>query len=289
MSRETAGVAMASVIVNADDFGFFDQVSRGILEAAEAGVVSATGIMANGPALDRWLDRLRSVTGLSVGVHLNATLGIPLTATMARALDWNGGRFTPKGSLVAAVLRGRIPLETVLEEWRAQIRHCLDRGLALDFVNSHEHIHMLPGLYGKVLQLAQEHGVRHVRAPQPEWGPRLTGQAVLRSAVMAAARVLSHPQPTIEPVLIGVSPSGQMDLTYCRWRFPRLARNHAYELMCHPGHHDPAAVAIPSLRHYHDWAGELQTLLSSEFSELLQQNHLRIATYADLRASQVFS
>ncbi len=54
---------MIRMIVNADDFGYFDNVCRGILEAAEKGVVTATGVMANGPALPRWIERLRATPG----------------------------------------------------------------------------------------------------------------------------------------------------------------------------------------------------------------------------------
>ena len=32
-------------------------------------------------------------------------------------------------------------------EWRAQIERCLDSGLRVSFLNSHEHLHMLPALF----------------------------------------------------------------------------------------------------------------------------------------------
>ncbi len=282
MNRARTDLQPVQIIVNADDFGYFDAVSQGILEAAEAGMVTATGVMANGPALDRWIDRLKALPGLSVGVHLNATLGAPLTPGMAEALAGSRGQFPSKGNLASAVLLGRLSTETLLTEWRAQIRRCLDKGLRIEFVNSHEHVHVLPGLYAEVRRLAAELGIRHVRAPQSEWGPRFTPGGVLRSTVFAVAGQFARGAAAAEPVLIGVATSGRLSLDYCRWRFARLRRSRAYELMCHPGRADPLARAIPQLAAYHDWEGELGMLLSPAFTNLLREQGLRLASYADL-------
>ena len=46
------------LIVNADDYGYFDHVCAGILDCAAAGTVTATGVLANGPVLERWTDAL---------------------------------------------------------------------------------------------------------------------------------------------------------------------------------------------------------------------------------------
>jgi predicted glycoside hydrolase/deacetylase ChbG (UPF0249 family) len=267
------------MIVNADDFGYFDEVSRGIVELAEQGIVTATGVMANGPALDRWIDRLGHVPTLSIGVHLNATLGQPLTEAMRRELAWTGGEFPDKGALVVALLRGRITMHCLLEEWRAQIRCCVQAGLQLQFVNSHEHIHMLPQLYRKVRDLANEFGVSHVRAPRPEWGPRATLGGYVHNSVFAAVRVLTGPSPQGEPMLIGVNPSGRLDTEYCRWRFARLRRGATYELMCHPGRDDALARQNPKLGAYHDWEGELHTLEGAEFRQLLRRHQIVLSTY----------
>ena len=47
------------LIINADDYGYFPCISKGILEAASSGAVTATGILANSPDLKaqlEWLD-----------------------------------------------------------------------------------------------------------------------------------------------------------------------------------------------------------------------------------------
>jgi len=270
------------MIVNADDFGYFDGVSQGIIEAAECGVVTATGVMANGPALPQWIERLTTLSHLSTGVHLNATLGRPLTAEMAERMAFNGGCFPPKGALVSSLLMRRLPVQTLMHEWRAQILYCLRGGLQLDFINSHEHIHALPALYPRVRALADEFGIRHVRAPRPEWGPAITLAGCIRSAALATARLAGPGTVGTEPDLVGVNPSGHMSATYCRWLFPRLMPGKAYELMCHPGRPDALARADSSLNAYHDWEGELTLLMSPDFADMLRTNRIVLASYADL-------
>ena len=268
------------MIVNADDFGYFDQVSRGIIDAAQQGRVTATGVMANGPALERWVEPLKALAPFSIGVHLNGSLGRPLTEAMRAAFKESEGDFPSKGGLLSGVLFGRIDATVLLQEWRAQIQRCLDLGLKLSFLNSHEHVHMLPQLYSKVRALANEFGIPHVRAPQAEWGPVVTLAGCVRSGAFATIQALVPRPPRPEPVLIGVAQSGKLDQSYCAWRFTRLRSGGSYELMCHPGWNDKEAQRDPRLSAYHDWEGELQLLTGTGFATLLQQNRIELTTYS---------
>lgn len=282
MNRGAATSGHIRMIVNADDFGYFDQVSRGIIYVAEQGRVTATGVMANGPALEKWSDSLRALTSFSVGVHLNGTLGRPLTEEMRDQLRATEGEFPLKGALSSSLLLGRIDAAILLSEWRAQINRCIDLGLQPHFLNSHEHVHMLPSLYSGVRALADEFGIRHVRAPQPEWRLSISPAGHLRNGVFAAVKLLVRRPPRPEPTLIGVIQSGRMDRAYCRWRFARLEPGRTYELMCHPGWADAEAQRDSRLADYHDWEGELRTLTEAEFSTLLHENRITLVSYSDL-------
>src|SRR2546421_8810337 len=68
------------LVVNADDFGLSTGVNRGILEAHAAGVVSSVSVLVNAPGWTDALRRLRDVgPGLGVGLHLNLTMGRPVS------------------------------------------------------------------------------------------------------------------------------------------------------------------------------------------------------------------
>ena len=70
------------LVVNADDFGLSTGVNRGILEAHAAGVVSSVSVLVNTPGWTDALRRLRDLgpaPGLGVGLHLNLTMGRPVS------------------------------------------------------------------------------------------------------------------------------------------------------------------------------------------------------------------
>ncbi|MGH7310933.1 MAG: ChbG/HpnK family deacetylase, partial [Candidatus Rokuibacteriota bacterium] len=81
---------MRRLIVNADDFGMTPGVSAGILRAHRHGIVTSTTMLVTAD-VDR--DQLAAAldSGLGLGIHLNLTLGKPLTG--ASSLVDVDGRF----------------------------------------------------------------------------------------------------------------------------------------------------------------------------------------------------
>src|SRR5207244_10737724 len=69
---------MRRLIVNADDFGLTPQVSAGILTAHRHGIVSSTTALVTVAIDDDSVGALRD-SGLGVGLHVNLTLGRPLS------------------------------------------------------------------------------------------------------------------------------------------------------------------------------------------------------------------
>jgi len=67
-----------ALIVNADDFGLTGGVSRGILHAYRLGIVTSTTLLVTRPLDPSLLEELRD-SGIGVGLHLNLTLGVPLS------------------------------------------------------------------------------------------------------------------------------------------------------------------------------------------------------------------
>jgi predicted glycoside hydrolase/deacetylase ChbG (UPF0249 family) len=95
------------LIVNADDYGYFRCVSRGILKAVTHGIVTATGVFANAMPFAEDAAKLRDCDGVDVGVHLNLTEGVPLTTELRNSLSRWSGRFPGKLSMAVALLSER--------------------------------------------------------------------------------------------------------------------------------------------------------------------------------------
>ena len=133
---------MRRLIVNADDFGMTEGVSRGILTAHRRGIVTSTTMLVNG-GVDRSLVAEALDAGLGLGLHVNFTLGAPLTR--GRSLVGPDGRFVrdPKRAAARADAReAEREVDAQVEKFMALARR------APTHLDSHHHV----GMYGPVRQ-----------------------------------------------------------------------------------------------------------------------------------------
>lgn len=272
------------LIVNADDFGYFDGVSRGIVDAAKRGIVTATGILATTGDLEKHVRLLEEVPELDTGVHLNLTHGEAVSDSMrARLGRWNG-RFPAKAALLAAFVRRSIDLQAVASEWRAQIERCLRLGLPVHFLNSHEHVHMLPPLYRIAAALAEEFDIAHLRRTCTEWRAGCSAGSVVRNLLLGMAGAVPAPyRAGRAPRMVGLAASGKLSAEYLRRRLRTLHRGGIYELMCHPGTPDPNEEIDRRIRRYHHWESEHALLCSSATRDALMAFGIRLIGFRDLR------
>ena len=270
--------APINLIINADDYGYYPCVSQGILEAAKLGALTATGILANSPDLMAQLQWLKDIDQLDLGIHLNLTSGRPLTEVMVNKLESWQGQFPNAYVMSGLLLTGKISLADVRAEWRAQIESC--QSLKLRFLNSHEHIHMLPLLFPLVLELAKDYGIKHVRLTQAEWLAPFSLSAFIRNTLMQTMQFINQRQLKVKsPIFLGLSRSGKLDYDYLTTILPKLKPGQSYELMCHPGHFNPAEVSDARLLAYHDWEGELALLQSPKVHALYEKFGIRLSPY----------
>jgi chitin disaccharide deacetylase len=170
---------MKRLIVNADDFGWSEAVTGGILCAHAEGVLTSTTVMANlasaGPALEQ---ARRQAPRLAVGIHLNLTEGEPLTPRdQAAPLLGADGCMRPSPADLFRTVRGSAAaLAAAEKELEAQIVRARALGLEPSHLDSHKHVHLYPRLLAVVIGLARRHGIRAVRTT-PEIGlPGLSGR-----------------------------------------------------------------------------------------------------------------
>lgn len=269
------------LIVNADDYGYFSCVSRGIVEAAQSGAITATGILANKPDLNTQLQWLDAVPQLELGLHLNLTFGQPLTSVMRdKLVRWNG--CFPNAYLMSLlIVTGKISVAVVREEWCAQIEACQSKKLV--FLNSHEHIHMLPVLFPLAVELAQTYNIPHVRLTQAEWLKPLTGAGLIRNTLMQTMQMFNQRHiKTPTPLFLGLSHSGKLNYDALSLIFSKLQAGQCYELMCHVGRFDTNEITDAKLLAYHDWEAELALLQSPALQELYQQFNIQLSHYSHL-------
>src|SRR5690554_3524879 len=83
------------LIINADDFGLSRGINFGIIDAHALGVLTSTTLMITMEASNHAIELSKGFPNLGIGLHLNITLGKPLTDTRTLVKE-NGEFYKPK-------------------------------------------------------------------------------------------------------------------------------------------------------------------------------------------------
>ncbi|WP_114945534.1 ChbG/HpnK family deacetylase [Microvirga calopogonii] len=274
-----------SVILCADDFGIADGVSRGIVELAEMGRLSATGAMTNMPGWRRAAASLTPVRErIAVGLHLNLTTGSPLGPMPVLAPS---GKFPPLKELLPKALKRQWPAAEISEEIGRQIDAFEEVfGAAPAFVDGHQHVHVLPVIRPALIADLKARGYAGrvwLRDPSDRVTAILrrpigrTKALIVNSLARGFARsVHAAGFPTNK----GFSGFAPLDLSVPAARifeeaFSKLGPHPL--VMCHPGYVDDELRSMdPALE---SRVEELNYLKSDAFRELLEQRGLRLVSH----------
>jgi predicted glycoside hydrolase/deacetylase ChbG (UPF0249 family) len=232
------------LIPNADDFGFTRDVNDGIVHAHRHGILTATTLMATGPAFEHAVELARENPELDVGVHLVLVGSAGYPPTVARLL----------GSLSL----GRI---NVYEELVRQVRKVLGAGIQPTHLDTHKHTHLWPSVLDAVARVSEEFRIRWVRRPfgnpfdgtLARHGCRTTDHfAGFRMTGRYGAQELAN--------LIRVLPEGTT------------------EFMCHPGFcTDELRAASTRLKDSRQ--KELEALTSPEVRAAIEESGVKLTRY----------
>jgi hopanoid biosynthesis associated protein HpnK len=278
------------LIVNADDFGMSAGINRGIIEAHRHGVLTSTSLMATGDAFDDAIALSRAHRDLSVGVHLTLVEGVPVRRPdEIPSLVEADGRFPQTlGAFLKAWLTGRVRPEDVAREFAAQVEKVLGRGVQVDKLDSHMHVHVLPGILPAAVTTARRYGIRAIRRPVerlryrhgPSGLPALVRQTALSVLARAHDRRISGSGLRTPDHFSGIAESGALTERHLL-RILRDLEPGVTEIMTHPGHHDAVVDQWRGSRRYRR-EGDLHALLSTEVKTLLRENGITLCTFREL-------
>ncbi len=269
MTQCTENRLAPRLIVNADDFGLAENVNRGIIQAHLEGIVTSASVMANGPALRQALELAASTPSLDLGIHLTLVGESPLCrSSQIPTLLGPDQRLLPDArSFLLRYLRGGIKADQLRRELEAQVVRILESGVQISHIDSHQHLHVFPGVLSIVMELAAKYGIRAVRWPHEALRGDILKESLRRPgrlAEMAVLRSLTD-KSGVGPDLwrtdrfIGFFWGGRLSSARLRLLLGQLGQGEVTELMCHPGLCDPSS---PYSHWGYDWAGELAALTS---------------------------
>ncbi len=273
-SAPSRGVGVRSLAITADDYGLDAAVNRGIEVLAASGYITGTSVMLHAEAV---LDRVDHLNGqTSLGVHLTLVEERPLLAGdsgLAPLLDADGRLPRNYRSLFAQVLARPAVLPALAREAAAQVERFLSLGLKLDFINSHQHVHLFPPIWLALFPLLKRYPVA-VRGSRrlPKLG--FSSQALVNLAAWISWWLRPLPKhPTTHP--LGISAAGKLTLESAAKSVSEAVALYddvdgiVPELVTHPGHVSPAMEVRYPHWNYH-WQEELELLRSEAFKELIE-------------------
>lgn len=255
--------SMARVVINADDFGLTDGVTRGIVQAIQQGSVTSTTAMACVPGAAERLRQWAHTIPHCIGAHLQLTTGRPLSdPSIIPTLCGPDGNFhADKRRLIYA------SSEEILIEWEAQFEFLRGLGIKPTHIDTHHHVHKFPNVFDSFCTMAQRFNIparaltftmrdalnqAHVPCPDRTllgfYGDALTLQALLTLATEAAQSL------------------------------PDFA---VVEIMCHPGFSCDELASLSKYTHQRDH--ELETLCSPILSQQLKTQGTELCSYEALR------
>lgn len=162
---------MRSVILCADDYARNPAITKGILQLAIKGRISATSCMTTFEHWPTAAVQLKPISSnLDVGLHLNLTEGRPLTPYFPHT---DKGRFYSLGKLMQFAFTKRLNEQALHQELNAQIEMFIKHfGCPPDFIDGHQYVHQLPVVRKVCVALAKKMFPRkrpYVRVASSGW------------------------------------------------------------------------------------------------------------------------
>jgi predicted glycoside hydrolase/deacetylase ChbG (UPF0249 family) len=271
------------LIINADDFGISRGVNIGIIEAAVAEVVTSASMIVNLPAFADALDRAVLCPTLSLGIHLNFTVGRPLTRAPSLTRR-DTGEFHKLPALVARASLGLLDSSDIARECLAQIDRMIDAGFPPTHLDSHRHVHAHPAILSVVTRAAASRGIFQVRIPREslrvntgDWRATLKKTGLLICAGLS--RGTSGANRAID--FVGFSLQGGKSFATRLFALIPQLRTGTTELMTHPGYADASLAEHDS--YTLERVTELRVLTSREFRDLLARSRVTLTSFGQRR------
>lgn len=276
------------IIINADDFGRHAEINRAVEEGLVHGCMRSATVMPGGAAFAGAIDIARRHEELGLGVHFTLVDGHPiLPPEEIPSLVGSEGDFLPDHTaLLKRYLKGSINLEEVRRELAAQLQKIEATGIPISHVDSHQHMHTLPGIIDIVLDLAARAGIRAVRTPRtPLFAGAFggLGQLVGRLGLSTLARLAAckaHRRGLLTPdhfagIVAGEAVS-EGELLHLIAHLPQGTT----EVMMHPGTKNDVLQEDSGWQH--DFESELAAILSPRVEAALQKAEVEPVNFCHL-------
>lgn len=276
------------LIVNADDFGRHPLINRAVAECVERGCLRSATLMPGGKAFDDAVDKALAHPELGVGIHFTLVNGYPVRPPeeIPSLVTEDGVFYDDYIHFVKRYLTRKVRMEDVRRELAAQAEKMAQTGLSLTHVDSHQHMHVLPGIFDAVLDAAAAIHIDAVRIPRtPLFAGasgrlgQLVGRAGLASLARLAGAEAKRRGFRTPDHFAGIVAGEAVHEGYFRHIIETLKPG-VTEVMMHPG--TDTAVLKRDCRWEHDFEAERDAIISENIAMLLKQNQVETVSFKEI-------
>ncbi len=282
------------IIFHGDDFGLTTGVNHGIIHGYQHGLLTSTSLMAVGEAAEEAMGLAVSNPGLDVGIHLVLVDESPLLPpTALSTLVSRNGLLPSRNQMLKAIVSQKLDYGQVEAECCAQVEKVLTKGIRISHLDSHQFIHLFPGIFRVCRNIAQRYHIPFVRGAMMEpllkgtlthlgIGPGRWAQGVFLKGwtQFMRARGCFSSVSTI-PSFGFLNAGGRMDCATILGILDKPAVKQScprLEFMFHPGagdHH-----TRHKYRHWHYfWENDLALLLNSDLRKGLEKRNIKTTSF----------
>jgi predicted glycoside hydrolase/deacetylase ChbG (UPF0249 family) len=180
-----------NLIINADDFGIDPRVSKGIALCVEEGLINSFSVL---PFSDSFHDNLlKSLISQHPQIRIGAHLSLMGPATQHQNPNQPAPLYEHPHhyrDFLKLYLTGQYPAKRIYQEWKAQILFIakyLGGADRLAHLDSHQHLHVLPGIWPVAVALQKEFKIPRLRVPYESLSTSLTFKFPFGFALQALA------------------------------------------------------------------------------------------------------
>ena len=276
--------APKKLVINADDYGLTKGITDGIVYGLENGYLSDISFITNSSCFDYAADQLKRLSRTSVGIHLTVVDGeVPLADAqkIPLILDVDGRFLKNRNHLFTRMVYARSRVRKQLEcEFRCQIEKLLYSNFIPTHIDSHQHIHLFPGVSELVVMLAKEYEIPYIRLPRMYKFNRYYLPVDLLF-LRFKRKVHDAGFPFFQ--FKGMDESGAMNYEKLRHLILGIGSG-ITEIGVHPGRGDRETLDKYGYWNF-DWNQELEAVCDKRLKEVIERKDIHITSFEKLIVS----
>lgn len=278
------------LIINADDFGLHPKVNEGIITGHAGGCVTSATIMPGAAAFEQAVALSQDHPRLGIGVHLTlvADRSVLDPVKIPSLLDSEGKFYSHYPKFMKQYFSGKIQAEDISRELTAQVTKAKEAGLTISHLDSHQHLHILPGVLDIVLDIAKQFDIKAIRIPSEDYlftgGYPLTIVRWLSRNGLTSLSKFAKWKARRQGIVatdhfFGMLAGGNMREEYLLNILNRLPAGTS-EIMIHPGADTPKLRAAYGWGY--NWEAELDAVISPRVLQRIQERKIELITFREL-------